>query len=628
MNDGEFKFTEVNDPVFSSTVDLSPTGITIADLNNDGNLDAFIHSQKVPPIVWTGDGQGHFTNVSTQRGFTVVNNHPEPINGIVGAGDVNNDGYVDIFDGSKLFLNSKEFRFTEVSERVGVQFVGTPSFADVDDDGDLDLFIGSARASLGKGDRAALFRNNLDEKTFITVELSGTTSNRSVLGSKVTVRGSDGSLAVSTAGSGGNQLSAGLQNVLHFGAKRGVNYTVTAQFPSGISVTLNDVSSGVRVIMTESNIIAHTASMVIKSLQRTITLLTVSTMLIYSAMLLVIALIMFAVAQAIGSQRIVRHWMVIGAILIIYGGSIHATIYESSIAAYSLSFVGTLSLSVVGLFIARHVINKRNAQYISHFKIISLLGAGGMGKVYKAVDSEKKKVVALKVLNPELLKDPENRRRLSAEGHLLSSFSHPNIVKVFEIGESNERGFIAMEYLEGGTLRERLEREKILPLSDIKTIVMQICTGLEEVHSKGIVHRDMKTANVMIGSDGNVRIMDFGLSKSPLATTMTSLGTVLGTLGYVAPEQVTSLDVDRRTDIFSLGVIMYELLTGQLPFKGENEIALIHSIFNTVPPVPSTLKNEIPAEWDFIVMKCLAKDINDRFQTAEIVREEIFSMNL
>jgi serine/threonine protein kinase len=123
----------------------------------------------------------------------------------------------------------------------------------------------------------------------------------------------------------------------------------------------------------------------------------------------------------------------------------------------------------------------------------------------------------------------------------------------------------------------------------------------------------------MFGSDGNIRIMDFGLSKSPLVTTMTSLGTVLGTLGYVAPEQVTSLDVDRRTDIFSLGVIMYELLTGQLPFKGENEIALIHSIFNTVPPVPSTVRNGIAAEWDSIVMKCLSKDINDRYSTAENV---------
>ena len=619
LNDGEFKFTEENDPVFSSTVDLSPTGITLADLNNDGNLDAFIHSQKVPPIVWTGDGTGHFTNVSAQCGFTAVNNHPEPINGIVGAGDVNNDGRVDIFDGSKLFLNSKDFRFTEVSERVGVQFIGTPSFEDVDDDGDLDLFIGSARASLGKGDRAALFRNNLDEKTFIKVDLTGTASNRSALGAKVTLSGSDGSLAVSSSGTGGNQLSSGLQNTLHFGAVQKIRYTVTVQFPSGQTVSVNDVRDGDRVSVTESNIIAHTVSNILKSIQRTLTLFTVSSILYYAMMLLILAVIIFAVARAFGILSILQHWSMAGAIIVTYAFLVHGTIYLPALTSYSTVFAGTLSLSAAGLFITRRIIEKRNAQYISHYKIISLLGAGGMGKVYKAMDSETKKTVALKVLNPELLKDPENRRRLSAEGHLLSSFSHPNIVKVFEIGESNERGFIAMEYLEGGTLRERLEREKILPLTDIKTIVMQICTGLEEVHSKGIVHRDMKTANVMIGADGNIRIMDFGLSKSPLVTTMTSLGTVLGTLGYVAPEQVTSLDVDRRTDIFSLGVIMYELLTGQLPFKGENEIALIHSIFNTVPPVPSVLRSDIPNEWDSIVMKCLSKDINDRYSTAENV---------
>ncbi len=628
LNEGEFRFTESDDPVFHSSVDLSPTGITLADLNNDGNLDAFIHSQKVPPIVWTGDGQGHFTNVSAQCGFTAVNSHPEPINGIVGAGDVNNDGRMDIFDGSKLYLNSKEFRFTEVSERVGIQFIGTPSFADIDDDGDLDLFIGSARASLGKGDRAALFRNNLDERTSINVDITGTASNRAALGTKVTLRGSDNSLAVSTAGAGGNQLSSGSQHALHFGAIPKIQYTVTVQFPSGQTVSVNDVRAGDRVSVTETNLAAHAAANILRSVQRTLSLLTLSSILSYTVILLMLSMIIIALARAFRALSTIRHWTMISAVFLTYAVLIHSTIYLPVLTAYSIVFVGTLSFSAAGLFITRRIIEKRNAQYISHFKIISLLGAGGMGKVYKAMDSETKKTVALKVLNPELLKDPENRRRLSAEGHLLSSFSHPNIVRVFEIGESNERGFIAMEYLEGGTLRERLEREKILPLPDIKTIVMQICTGLEEVHSKGIVHRDMKTANVMIGSDGNIRIMDFGLSKSPLVTTMTSLGTVLGTLGYVAPEQVTSLDVDRRTDIFSLGVIMYELLTGQLPFKGENEIALIHSIFNTVPPVPSTLRNEIPTEWDSIVMKCLAKDINDRFQTAEIVRERIFSMNL
>jgi hypothetical protein len=226
LNNGNFRFTESDDPVFHSAVDLSPTGITLADLNHDGNLDAFIHSQKVPPIVWTGDGTGHFSDVSARCGFTTVNNHPEPINGIVGAADVNNDGHVDIFDGSKLYLNSKEFRFTEVSERVGIQFVGTPTFGDIDDDGDLDLFIGSARASLGKGDRAALFRNNLDESNSVTVELTGSLSNRTALGAKVFLRGSDSSISVSAAGTGGNQLSAGLQNVLHFGAQKDVRYSV------------------------------------------------------------------------------------------------------------------------------------------------------------------------------------------------------------------------------------------------------------------------------------------------------------------------------------------------------------------------------------------------------------------
>ncbi|MFZ4619950.1 MAG: protein kinase domain-containing protein [Bacteroidota bacterium] len=626
LNSGGLHFTEVDDSLFYSSSDLSPTGITLADLNNDGNLDVFIHSQKVPPIIWTNDGSGHFTDVSKLSGMTHVNNHPEPINGIVGAGDVNNDGFIDLFDGSTLFLNSKEHRFTEVSERVGIQFTGTPSFEDTDDDGDLDLFIGSARASLGKGDRAALFRNNLDEQTFIKVNLTGAESNRSAVGAKVMLRGSNGTVSSSTVGTGGNQLSSGTQNSLHFGALPGVTYSITALFPSGRSVTVDNVAAGSRLSISESNIFTQILNGTVRSIRRTVSLISGVSLSIFTLFLLVIAFILFIVARSIGAEKILLQRTMIASILVIYFALIHVTVYESETVAYSVTFSGTLLSAIVGLFIVQKIVNKREAQYISHFKILSLLGSGGMGKVYKAVDSGTKKIVALKVLNPELLKDPENRRRLTAEGHLLASFAHPNIVKVFEIGESNERGFIAMEYLEGGTLKEKLEREKELPLSEVKEKVLQICAGLSEVHSKGIVHRDLKTANVMIGADGIARIMDFGLSKSPLVTTMTSLGTVLGTLGYVAPEQVTSLDVDSRTDIFSLGVIMYELLTGQLPFKGENEIALIHSIFNTTPPTPSSLRIGITAEWDSVVMKCLSKDINERYPSADAVSSAVHDL--
>jgi tRNA A-37 threonylcarbamoyl transferase component Bud32 len=271
----------------------------------------------------------------------------------------------------------------------------------------------------------------------------------------------------------------------------------------------------------------------------------------------------------------------------------------------------------------RLIIANTKARYISHYKTLELLGQGGMGKVHKAMDIHTRQIVALKVLHPDLLKDTENRKRLAAEGHILSSFHHPNIVRVLEVGESREQGFITMEFISGGTLKQLLNHAHPLPLTEIKRMLLQICAGIVEVHAHGIVHRDLKTGNMMLDAEGNIRIMDFGLSKTPLVTTMTSLGTVLGTLGYVAPEQVTNQHVDKRTDIFSLGVIIYELLTNTMPFKGENEIALIHSIFNITPLPPSSLRPDVTTEWDSLTAKCIAKNIADRFQSVEDVLQKV-----
>ena len=266
------------------------------------------------------------------------------------------------------------------------------------------------------------------------------------------------------------------------------------------------------------------------------------------------------------------------------------------------------------------IIANRKAKFVSHYKVLEKLGQGGMGTVYKATDLHDKRVVALKVLSSELLKDPENRKRLASEGQLLSSFTHPNIVRVFEVGESSERGFIAMEYLTGGTLAQLRELSFPLPFKDCKRIALQTCSALEEIHEAGVIHRDIKRGNIMLDGNGDVRIMDFGLSKSPLVTTMTTLGSVVGTLGYVAPEQVTGISVDHRTDIFSFGIVLYELLTNQLPFRGENEIAVIHSIFNTSPAPPSELIPGIPPALDGIVIKCLQKEPACRYPSAGELR--------
>jgi tetratricopeptide (TPR) repeat protein len=264
------------------------------------------------------------------------------------------------------------------------------------------------------------------------------------------------------------------------------------------------------------------------------------------------------------------------------------------------------------------VLRKRK---ISHYRLLELIGKGGMGEVFKAIDLNSKEIVALKLLSPELLQNQENRDRFLREGQLMKSFTHPNIVKTFEFGETEQQGYIAMEYLTGGTLQDYLKSAFPFSSSELKRLVQQICNGLQEIHNQGIIHRDIKTANIMLDGDKNIRIMDFGLSRSPLAATMTTMGTAMGTLGYVAPEQVTNVNVDHRADIFSLGAVLYELFTNQLPFTGENEMAMIHSIFNNVPQSPSSIQPEIGTGMDEIINRCLAKNPSERYSSVEELLE-------
>lgn len=617
LNQGNFRFRSVVDSVFYSRLDISPTVAVTQDFNNDGYCDIFVHNQKAPPYLLVNDGNAKFTNVASRVGLVHTNFHPEPTNGVVAVADVNNDGWIDIFDGSKLYLNSPEFHFTEVSERVGIHFTGNPSFADIDNDGDMDLFIGSSRGALGKGDRAALFRNNLNPPLYAKVKVFPDKSNRSAVGTTL-VAGQ----RITTLGLHSSPLLPNVVQEEIFMLDSSIQQPVKVIFSIGNAVVS---IMGSRVQVYESPLFIRQLTLLSTSVRRTFLLLDwkMEILKLTAVALLFIGWIKFG--KKIGVKQVVQSPRFVVSLLCAHLLLMHL------LSSFSLVVSAVVHVALVGVFgtlslaLARIIIQQREAKYISHYKILEHIGTGGMGTVYKAIDSETKSIVALKVLNAELLKDPENRRRLSAEGHLLASFNHPRIIRVFEIGESNGRGFIAMEFLSGGTLKEKLEKEHPLSIEQIKQYVLQVCDGLSEIHVKGIVHRDLKTGNIMLDEHDTVRIMDFGLSKSPLVTTMTSLGTVLGTLGYVAPEQVTSIDVDQRTDIFSLGVIMYELLTKELPFKGENEIALIHSIFNTVPPPPSSLRSDIDKTWDDVVMKCLAKDASERYASVAEVKKAIDS---
>jgi len=259
---------------------------------------------------------------------------------------------------------------------------------------------------------------------------------------------------------------------------------------------------------------------------------------------------------------------------------------------------------------------------ISHYQILEEVGRGGMGMVYKAEDTRLKRSVALKFLPSDLTREREAKERFVHEAQAASALDHPNIGTIYEIDETDDgQMFIAMAYYEGETLKKAIEKG---PLSVEEAIdnALQVAQGLAKAHEKGIVHRDIKPANIIVTTDGMAKIVDFGLARLAGQTKVTKTGTTVGTAAYMSPEQARGGAVDYRTDIWSLGVILYEMLTGQLPFKGEYEQAVLYGILNEEPEPITSIQSNVPVLLERIVDKALEKSPEKRYQRAEeMVRE-------
>ena len=261
-------------------------------------------------------------------------------------------------------------------------------------------------------------------------------------------------------------------------------------------------------------------------------------------------------------------------------------------------------------------------QTISHYKITEKLGEGGMGVVYKAEDTKLERTVALKFLAAHLLNDEEAKARFQREARAAAGLHHPNICPVYEIDEAEGKTFLSMAFIEGESLEARIEQGP-LPLKDALEIGRQVAEGLEAAHEKGVVHRDVKPANVMVDAKGRATIMDFGLAHLTEASRLTKTDQTMGTVAYMSPEQAQGMEVDNRSDIWALGVVLYEMVRGQRPFQGEYDQALLFEIVHQEPEPLTGVRAGVPMELEFAVAKCLAKDAQDRYGHADEIAKDL-----
>jgi serine/threonine-protein kinase len=269
----------------------------------------------------------------------------------------------------------------------------------------------------------------------------------------------------------------------------------------------------------------------------------------------------------------------------------------------------------------------KKQKYIGQYRLLESIGSGGMGNVYKAHSiRQKTSIVAIKVLKEELFKVESNRTRFKHEGAIIDKLNHPNILKIFERGVHEDRLYFVMEFIQGITLEKKIETGGRLDLAECYHIMIQVADALAMIHGKNIVHRDLKPANIMLtekdGDANFVKLLDFGLSKMKYQTQITESGFLVGTINYLAPEQIVDFEYSPASDVYSMGIIFYEMVIGGLVFAGDSVTTIVEHILDKTPPPPNTIRTDIPEPLNTLILQMISKE-NDQRPTAQTVLDTL-----